>query len=1549
MCRDGACGERNGEPSASEGNVAALEHSRAAQDRTAYHQDATVSEDLGLNAPLEEPAARCAGQARLRGSRQVEEPRAVIVTVKLLGLRARDAGTVVKAARRIVAYVEGAPAAEPTKMRAAYYGENGQSRGRARGSGGSLVGLRGPVSSEQLQQLLTGRHAATGSPLLTGTGSAGRVDRGTVNLPAGQRWFTLTEAARIVGVDASYLRRLARQSSGAETGGPQRQRDAEPSEDAAPSTSREEQHDDSPGEKTAARLAAERDPDSGRWRVARDELIRFVEQREPPTVVIGFDVVCAVPKSLSLLWVFGDDELRRDIENSMNAAVDAVFTYLERHAAQGMVGSRNHPGLGLAAASYLHDVSRADEAHLHIHNIVANAVAIPVLDETGRPERDPVGGARVEWRALDSELFLAHARTAGFVGAAVLRHELARRRGVTWAPVRNGVAELEDFPTELLAAFSTRHGQVQEELGQLVAQGMLSDGRTEAAAQRRSRAAKKVLADAEVHAVQERRLTEAGWHPSQVRDLARRRDRVPVQPTAVDLAELADRLMGPQGLTAKAPTFDRRDVYREVAAWACDRLDAHAISTVVDQLLADPRIVRFEQHSARRRHRGEETFSTEDLLDTEDSLLSLCRQGRVDRGGPPRTLIPPAAVEAALSGDGDGALGGIPGVRLSGEQQDLVRRLLTDDDLVRLVVGPAGSGKTAAMRTVARVLAARGVTVLGAAHGGRQAEQLAATLEVETRVVSGWLTLLDHTEDPASYWPDDTVLIVDEASQVSTRDAERFLRYATRTGTVVILVGDPAQLGSVGAGGWFAHLVTETTPPQLTGTHRQRGPGMAEVRAALAGLRSALPAEAMAAVSSLARSGHVRLFDDRAALLSTAVSDWYTERRQAGRATPMMAEHQRDVDALNTAARDALTADGTLTGPVLTAAGREYQTGDEVITLTQAGHTLIPAGRPRGDYIRTGTIGRIVAVRIDPSRPQHQSVTVRFPGKGTVDVGWDYLTHPFPDGRDGGLGHAYALTAHKAQGSTMSTARPLIVDDTSRPGLYVMLSRAQQRLQAYLIRRPDLEADLDDEDWLPVLPIDSAVDRLAERLRTSRAERLAGDLDPIAQTAHRLGSSHSLAELLALDSPTGPRGSETERPGATVLRRAQIAAQARVTAAAVAAPEPALLARIGPRPEAGPHRLLWDRAVSALATYRAAHAPAAPADDPGPRPEPGHQDTGAQRWKRLRGQATMLADAWATRLSAGAARRFATGEEAVPRRRSVAGIHALLDAGWDARDLLAKLGEQEQTTARTGASVLDHRVAVLCARARLDIAAFQLPAPQTAAEAWHAATTLLGSAESRYLATRPTADLAAEERLLGRVLRMTRNDDELRAHLLTRIRRMEADHSAAIRRLDHDNGPSGVAAAEGSGPSAQTPPAVHRLRRAQAAHELRLRRTLLAAVDGDPAAHEVAARHQNRVNAALEHQIDEALLRIDQEPPRYLTDLMGSRPADAAGAARWRERARAVEDFRHRELGLAYGVLAAPSARTPSARALDVPPKQPELRVRYQALLSDPQQLDIDL
>jgi len=102
---------------------------------------------------------------------------------------------------------------------------------------------------------------------------------------------------------------------------------------------------------------------------------------------------------------------------------------------------------------------------------------------------------------------------------------------------------------------------------------------------------------------------------------------------------------------------------------------------------------------------------------------------------------------------------------LSAEQVNLVRRLLASGDLVRPVIGAAGTGKAEAIRALTDVVTATGRQVFATAHGGRQAEELAARIGIPARVVTSWLTLLDNVDDPAIVWPPGQVLIVDEATQ----------------------------------------------------------------------------------------------------------------------------------------------------------------------------------------------------------------------------------------------------------------------------------------------------------------------------------------------------------------------------------------------------------------------------------------------------------------------------------------------------------------------------------------------------------------------------------------------------------------------------------------------------------------------------------------------------------------------------------------------------------------------------------------------------------------
>jgi conjugative relaxase-like TrwC/TraI family protein len=525
----------------------------------------------------------------------------VIARIKILGMRAANRATLQTAARGIASYLQGGDdeVAADTKRRSlqltergaggsdgdgsrtlggvlGYYvaDEGGRSTGRARGRSAAAMGLTGPVSGQELEAVLMGRHAQSGDALLGASGSSGRsaaVAAGARAVARGgdpDELLSIPEAAFLIGVTPQYLRQLA-------DGQPQTffatPTDAAQIDERVARRLIEFMCGRPLSSPSQAYLLAQKDPASGHWQVTRREVERFIADRVVPETVMGFDLVCSAPKSVSLLWAVGDDAMRADIAEAFDAAVNATFAYLEQHACFGMVGGRNRPAEGFGVVSFVHDTSRAEEAHLHTHNLIANAVRIALVDDVGKPILDDNANPIALWRAPDSHALLCHVETAGYLGAAELRQQLALRWGVEWGPVRSGVAELAAFPERLLRAFSTRHDQIEEEFARMVEAGLDAGPATEVAAQRSTRAPKKVLADEAVRAVQAAKLSDIGWSAGRVQALVEGGKTRPVAVDPADVAELHARLVGPLGLTERQTTFTSRDVHQAVAAWARDR------------------------------------------------------------------------------------------------------------------------------------------------------------------------------------------------------------------------------------------------------------------------------------------------------------------------------------------------------------------------------------------------------------------------------------------------------------------------------------------------------------------------------------------------------------------------------------------------------------------------------------------------------------------------------------------------------------------------------------------------------------------------------------------------------------------------------------------------------------------------------------------------------------------------------------------------------------------------------------------------------------------
>src|SRR5882757_1611590 len=172
--------------------------------------------------------------------------------------------------------------------------------------------------------------------------------------------------------------------------------------------------------------------------------LRHVAGRGP---VPGFDLTFSAPKSVSLTWALGGPPAASEVADAHRASVAAALDYMQRMACWTRRGHGGHEfvhGDGFLAAAYVHRSSRAGDPQLHTHVLVANAT------------RGPDG----RWTRLYHPAIYDHAKTAGYIYEATLRHELTRRLGVRWQEVENGIAEIEGFDPEHLRVFSTRRAEI---------------------------------------------------------------------------------------------------------------------------------------------------------------------------------------------------------------------------------------------------------------------------------------------------------------------------------------------------------------------------------------------------------------------------------------------------------------------------------------------------------------------------------------------------------------------------------------------------------------------------------------------------------------------------------------------------------------------------------------------------------------------------------------------------------------------------------------------------------------------------------------------------------------------------------------------------------------------------------------------------------------------------------------------------------------------------------------------------------------------------------
>lgn len=729
----------------------------------------------------------------------------------------------------------------------------------------------------------------------------------------------------------------------------------------------------------------------------------------------GYDVTCSAPKSVSVLFAVGGAAVREQVLAGHDAAVAGVVEWIDRHAhtRYRVAGDvRVFDADGIVAALFRQHTSRALDPQVHTHAVIVNRVLAP----DGR------------WLALDARTIKRDQRTLSAVYHAGLRAELTQRLGVRWRAPANGIAEMAGMPDDVLGEFSRRAEAVEariEEKLERFAETFERDPtprerwKLEREAALDSRPAKVEADPASLEREWLGRLDELGVSPERLVESV-----VGVETGMQRLDQTGTAALVEQALAALAErqsTWRVAELVRELAAAVPTTLTVSAadlatwLDNFADQVVAT-RMVDLSRPipvgvELRRDGRPvtegavDRILTLPDILAQEERLLALAER-RTAAGG----------ADHAVAGAED----------LDVPQRALAEAVAGERGLV-LAVGPAGTGKTTAMRPAVEQLRREGRAVFGVAPSAAAAEVLGTDGGLDADTIDKLLVQHALTRPPEHRYalPPGATVIVDEAAMVSTQRLAELVELADRRGWRLAMVGDPLQFCAVGRSGMFAHLVDTFGAIELGRVHRFNHEWKREASVRLRRGDTSV-------VEVYERAG--RLHGGSPRQMRRAVVERWWQALQAGETASMMAPSNEAVVALNRAAQWRRLEVGQLDpdGPSLEVGAYRIRPGDLVATrqndrrlvtdrnrmVKNREHWMVEALHRNGSVVVAGRTGRVLL----PAEYVASNVEL-----------------------------AYAETSHANQGRTVDRSFLYLDGPTGASGIYVPLSRGRESNDAYVV------------------------------------------------------------------------------------------------------------------------------------------------------------------------------------------------------------------------------------------------------------------------------------------------------------------------------------------------------------------------------------------------------------------------------------------------------------------------------------------------------------------
>jgi conjugative relaxase-like TrwC/TraI family protein len=753
---------------------------------------------------------------------------------------------------------------------------------------------------------------------------------------------------------------------------------------------------------------------------------------------VGYDFTFSVPKSVSLLYALSGDE---GILEAFRASVNETMQWMEKEMKTRVrrKGADIDRATGnMVWAEFIHTTSRPvdgiPDPQLHAHVFVFNTT----FDQ--KEERWKAG----QFRELK--------RDAPYFQAA-FRADLANRlQDIGFGVERKrDDFELAGIPKDILKRFSRRTALIDKVAEE---KGITNpDRKAELGAETREKKA-TALSWAQLRKEWNGRLTAK---ERETLAAVHRRDRVYARPERGEQAAVDH---------ATQHSFVRDAVVpeRKVVTEALKRgLGAVTVDGVLNEVSNRP-LIRSEVE-------GRKMATTNEMLALESKVIDFTRKGR----GSFRPLGDP---ERPISRDW-----------LNEGQKAAVRHVLASRDRVMIIRGVAGTGKTTLEQEIGEALAEAGKPVVAMAQSVKARDVLrekAGLASADT--VSRFLK-----DERMQLSAKDGVILVDEASQLSTRDMFQLFEVAEAVGARVLLVGDRRQHRSVTAGEPLKLLEDNAglRVAEVTEILRQDG----DYKLAAEALSEGRAADAF---EQFDRLGWIREVadSDRYQQLAAAYMDAASEKKKNGeyKSALVVSPTHAEGDRITQAIRDGLKGNGRLAKerivnawvPVhLTDAQKADATEYEPGYLVQFQQNA--PGYMKGARLIVGEDGKApveLANRFEVYRPVQLGLAagdrVRITAGGktkdgnhrlvngalmtvdgftrrgdiVVDNGW-VIDRDF-----GHLTHGYVVTSHGSQGDTVDKVFVAIASEsvpaTNQRTAYVSLTRGKEQAVVFTDDRKEL-------------------------------------------------------------------------------------------------------------------------------------------------------------------------------------------------------------------------------------------------------------------------------------------------------------------------------------------------------------------------------------------------------------------------------------------------------------------------------------------------------------